>query len=278
MQDQINKLNDKLDHITKLVELLVESGALKKKAPRQRISDIPIDKVNELREAELERIFNRMANASAALKTKLNFSKRIVQPFGARPYQMVPLSLILNRCELLKAFWPVAGSPEPRPPRDTAEMLVNRFVKRGMWCKAKISDYFPNAAGTRTGSTIIILTREERLRRLQAENDIDLETGERVYATPAPVVPARRERKPWEDSEEDDAPRPKLQWPTPAPRVTEPEDEDEEIPVAPATSLPAKTPPGKPRFFTDDDEGIETGAAQPAKKSWSIGEDSGENE
>lgn len=275
MQDQNEIVNSKLDRLLQLVELIVESGALRKKPVRQRVSDIPIERVDELRELEVERIFNRLANASGALKAKLNFGKAIRQEVGDPVKQIVPLSIILNRCELLKAFWPVAGSTDTGTPRDVVERYVDRFVKRKVWVRGKVSQYFPETANTRAGDTIIVLTKAEKQRLLNVE-----EEGDAAPAQPS----AKRERKPWED-EEEEAPRPKLQWPTPAPKVTPADfdddededwdDDDEDAEPAPAAPRFTKTPPGKPRF---SDEGIETGLEKPAKKSWSIGGEDGGDE
>lgn len=266
MENQLDKLIEQSARILQLVELLVESGALKKKAPRQRVSNLPVEQVDALREAEIERIFNRMANASGALKAKLNFSKAIRQDIGQPVKQIVPLSILLNRCELLKAFWPVAGSTEIGTPRDVVERYVDRFVKRKVWVRGKVSQYFPKTANTRAGDTIIVLTKAEVKRIVEGVPVDDEETEPEAEEAPAPV----KKLRPWDDpnyvpgAEDDD----------------EDEDwDDEDAEPAPEAPRFIKTPPGKPRF---SDEGIETGMApaptKPAKKSWSIGEDDGGDE
>lgn len=267
MQDQNEIVNSKLDRLLQLVELLVESGALRKKPVRQRVSDIPIERVDELRELEVERIFNRLANASGALKAKLNFGKAIRQEVGDPVKQIVPLSIILNRCELLKAFWPVAGSTDTGTPRDVVERYVDRFVKRKVWVRGKVSQYFPETANTRAGDTIIVLTKAEVKRIVEGVPVDDEETEPEAEEAPAPV----KKLRPWDDpnyvpgAEDDDE---------------EDEDwDDEDAEPAPEAPRFIKTPPGKPRF---SDEGIETGLApaptKPAKKSWSIGGEDGGDE
>lgn len=270
-----NKLDRILEEITSLRDqiTLLTAG----KAPKRRnlvgLVDIPKDRREVVRDAELLRIFSRLATLSAPLKAKNNISPFVIQEIGSRPWEIVPQSILVNRCELLKAFWPSRTDETAPTPRAVVLETLERALEAGELVRSKLADIFAGTRHDKVGELVVILSPLEARRWKCGGLDPD-------FARCA------------EDEDEEEVPRPKLQWPTPAPRATEPEDEDEEIPVAPATPRPAKTPPGKPRFFTDDDEGIETGAAPaphkkvpafitdqetgediPVQGSWSIGGD-----
>ena len=234
------------------------SGEVPPKPHKVRREETPPEKLDEARMACLIRTFRRYAGGSFAFKSKNRFPSSIVQPAGVtKPWEIVPWSILVNRCETQRIFWPAADGSEKGTARDIVERFVARAIRAGDIAKSTVGDLFPVTAGLRAGDVVILLSPVEKSRREALDEDEDDE------------VPAA---KPWERGGTDSAP-PKRDHPLRpwedgyvAPPKVDLEDEDDELEdeenheeIPPSVKKPAVE--------------VEGFRKATPKKSWSIGGD-----
>lgn len=208
-------LDEALVRLKNIEDLLttLTAGTSPKRRFSSELSDLPADRRDVLRDAELHRIFARLWGMSVGQKNKANFPQYIIQEFGKCPVEIVPQSILVNRCELLKAFYP--GRVEMhREPRAVALETLERALKNGTLVRCSMKDVVPATRLDRSGEVVLIVSLDEARRRGLVEDE--------------------RAAKPWEEAEDWDEEAEDIQ-PTPPTKKTparEPwEDEPEETPA-----------------------------------------------
>jgi len=246
---------------TEIIEMLARieakmdrilSGEVPAKPTKVRREETPPEKLDEARMACLIRTFRRYAGGSFAFKSKNRFPSSVIQPAGVtKPWEIVPWSILVNRCETQRIFWPAADGSENGTARQIVERFVVRAIKAGDIAKNTVGDLFPATTGLRAGDVVILLSPVEKSRREALDEDEDDE------------VPAA---KPWERGGADSAP-PKRDHPLRpwedgyvAPVRDSGDDVDDDA------GIPA-TPVRKPVVE------VEGFRKSTSKKSWSIGGD-----
>ncbi len=215
----------RLDRIEALLESIQSGSIPGRKIQRKRTNDTSPDELVVLRTNGLLRIFNRHARGTAPFKTKNRFPGAIIQEFGETPWEIVPRSILVNRCETQKIFWPAGNGSEHSTVRELVERFLKRALKAGTLVERTVGDLFPHLAGTRSGDVVVLLSPTEAARRDGGVEDDVGTAPAKPYAggTPRPL-------KPWEEPEDDE----ETTQPTASTKKTparEPWEEPEEAPA-----------------------------------------------
>lgn len=210
-----NTMDEVLERLKNIEDMLtvLTAGRTPRKRSYAEIAEIPLTRREVLRDAELKRIFTRLWEMTTAQKDKANFPQFIVQLYGNHArIEAVPQSILVNRCELLKAFWPGKDEDSTTPRSVTLETL-ERAVAKGELVRCTMADYTPATRNDRSGETVLILTPAEAKRRHLLPDDEDEEEVVEAEAAPSKLVwpeqretpaPAPAAKKSWSIGEEDD--------------------------------------------------------------------------
>jgi len=236
MSNEHTEIVARLDRIEALLESIQSGNIPGRKIQRKRTNDTSPDELVVLRTSGLLRIFERHARGTAPFKTKNRFPGAIIQEFGETPWEIVPRSILVNRCETQKIFWPAGNGSEHSTVRELVERFLKRAIKAGTLVETTVGDLFPHLAGTRSGDVVVMLSPAEAARR-EGGGVVERKAG----TDPRPL-------KPWEDGY------------VPVVRTAREEVEDDDA------GIPA-TPVRKPVVE------VEGFRKSTSKKSWSIGGD-----
>lgn len=195
----MNDTNEKLDRILTLLEALLAG-----KTPGRRKVDLAAspEAAAKLREDSFRRVFNKLAHQGHYKKSGKYFPHGVVQPphEDATPWEAVPLSVFVNRLEMLRAFWPVAGEPDLKSPRDVVKSVLTALVERGEFYQCPCVELYPQG-----NEVVIVVSAAELAKRRELLDDADEEIEEEIEEEDIlPRTPAKSVR--WSDlDEEEDA-------------------------------------------------------------------------
>lgn len=243
MSNEHTEIVARLDRIEALLESIQSGNIPGRKIQRKRTNDTSPDELVVLRTSGLLRIFERHARGTAPFKTKNRFPGAIIQEFGETPWEIVPRSILVNRCETQKIFWPAGNGSEHSTVRELVERFLKRAIKAGTLVETTVGDLFPHLAGTRSGDVVVMLSPAEAARREGGAGEVE------VVKPQAPTRPL----KPWENG-----------YMPPVRTAREEVEDEEEEEEAPASAQVKVEVEGfrSPRR-----------AEAPAKTSWQIGGD-----
>lgn len=209
MTTQNNEMIERLTRLEEKIDRLLAEQAPTKPARVRRDNTSP-EELAEMRKRCLMRTFKRYAEASFAFKGKNRFPNAVVQPMSVKtPWEIVPWSILVNRCETQRIFWPAADGSERIQARAIVERFLHQAIKDGELVKDTVANVIPHMQDFKSGDVVVLLSPAEVARRRDAEDDVGT----------APAKPyaggTSRPLKPWEDEEDWDEEAEDIQPPAP---------------------------------------------------------------
>lgn len=105
--DILNRIDKRLQDLTSLVVASIPSRKLPAKLAKLRFAVVTPSNLLEARMDEMERAFKSASELDTESKISQNFPLKIVQPNGKPPWEIVPVSILLNRAAQRRVFAPV---------------------------------------------------------------------------------------------------------------------------------------------------------------------------
>lgn len=187
---KLDQILERLERLEKLIIAALPSGRRPKGLVGAIRREHTPDKILSARVDEVLRQFRAAINATYPKKQRQGFNSAIIGNAGkTTKYEIVPESVLRNRCSLRKLFAPVFEAGEEHA-SDNATLAFDEAIARGLLVRSTVSEV--NVTDTPCFSKTVVLVTPEELKRQGL-----------VVPVVAPVTPVAKPTLVWSNTETD---------------------------------------------------------------------------